>query len=177
MAYLSVHCAALLSEECSGSCYKIIIEIDKLLSLDLKDSGLRWVDGFDIGHLPILVVIFLVFYLFFLVKVNSGFSLDPMTQQAKSHENSNEDQEPGQKNSCTETRIPEFDKAAQRLSSDSQTPVGGTTGNDMFMVDLGQSSSRRATITPIKKLLSEEMSKETDVKRCSSSVIARVCHW
>ncbi|CAI9786401.1 unnamed protein product [Fraxinus pennsylvanica] len=47
----------------------------------------------------------------------------------------------------------------------------GDVGNK-FMVELGQSSSRRATGTPIKKLLAEEMSKETDVKRRSSSVIA-----
>ncbi|XP_022872748.1 uncharacterized protein LOC111391729 isoform X2 [Olea europaea var. sylvestris] len=65
-------------------------------------------------------------------------------------------------------------KAAPRLSSDSQTPGGGTTGNDMFMLEVGQSSSRRATGTPIKKLLAEEMSKEIEVKRRSPSVIARL---
>ncbi|KAL2533704.1 hypothetical protein Adt_07055 [Abeliophyllum distichum] len=71
-------------------------------------------------------------------------------------------------------RQSEKHKAAPRLSSDSRTHVGGTTGNDMFMLEQGQSSSRRATGTPMKKLLAEEMSKEIEVKRRSPSVIARL---
>ncbi|CAA3028451.1 Hypothetical predicted protein [Olea europaea subsp. europaea] len=65
-------------------------------------------------------------------------------------------------------------KVAPRLSSDSQTPEGETTGNDMFMLEVGQRSLRRATGTPIKMLLAEEMSKEIEVKRRSPSVITRL---
>ncbi|CAA2961190.1 Hypothetical predicted protein [Olea europaea subsp. europaea] len=43
-----------------------------------------------------------------------------------------------------------------------------------FMLELGQRSSRRATGTPMKKLLEEEMSKEIEVKRRSPSVVARL---
>ncbi|KAK4419121.1 hypothetical protein Salat_2324900 [Sesamum alatum] len=65
-------------------------------------------------------------------------------------------------------------KAAPRLSSDSRSYIDGSHRDDMFMLELGQRSSGRATGIPMKKLLAEEMSKEVESKRRSPSVIARL---
>ncbi|KAG8376456.1 hypothetical protein BUALT_Bualt09G0065200 [Buddleja alternifolia] len=65
-------------------------------------------------------------------------------------------------------------KAVSRLSSDAFSYIDGTNRNDLFMLELGQSSLGRATGIPMKKLLAEEMSKEVESKRRSPSVIARL---
>ncbi|GFQ00927.1 hypothetical protein PHJA_002236600 [Phtheirospermum japonicum] len=63
-------------------------------------------------------------------------------------------------------------KAASRLYSDSRSYFDGSTGNDMFMLDLGQSSDGRATGRLIKKLLRDKMLKQTESRRRSPSGIS-----
>ncbi|PSR98241.1 Protein LONGIFOLIA like [Actinidia chinensis var. chinensis] len=58
-----------------------------------------------------------------------------------------------------------------KMASDASSYSSRTTDDDLFTCELGRSSSRR---TPIKKLLAEEMSKETQSKRQTPSVIARL---
>ncbi|KAI3473229.1 hypothetical protein Pfo_030521 [Paulownia fortunei] len=65
-------------------------------------------------------------------------------------------------------------KAVSRLSSDSRSYIDRSNRDDMFMLELGQSSLGVATGIPMKKLLAEEMSKEVESKRRSPSVIARL---
>ncbi|KAF7143326.1 hypothetical protein RHSIM_Rhsim05G0186600 [Rhododendron simsii] len=61
-----------------------------------------------------------------------------------------------------------------KLASDSSSYSSGTIEEDLVTYELGRNSSSRVTGTPIKKLLAEEMSKETESKRRSPSVIARL---
>ncbi|THG12360.1 hypothetical protein TEA_001022 [Camellia sinensis var. sinensis] len=65
-------------------------------------------------------------------------------------------------------------KKSIKLASNHSSYNGGTTEEDLFSCELWSSSSRRVTGTPIKKLLAEEMSKETESKRQPPSVIARL---
>ncbi|GER28641.1 phosphatidylinositolN-acetyglucosaminlytransferase subunit P-related [Striga asiatica] len=66
-------------------------------------------------------------------------------------------------------------KAAPRLSTDSRTYIDGTKRDDLFMLELGQSSWRGPTGTPMKKLLAEEMSREVvEPRRRPPGVIARL---
>ncbi|CAK9147227.1 unnamed protein product [Ilex paraguariensis] len=65
-------------------------------------------------------------------------------------------------------------RTAPKLASDSNICSGDTTEEDVVMFELAQSSSRRVTGTPMKKLLAEEMFKETEARRRSPSVIARL---
>ncbi|GFZ11051.1 hypothetical protein Acr_22g0004490 [Actinidia rufa] len=58
-----------------------------------------------------------------------------------------------------------------KMASDASSYSSRTTDDDLFTCELGRSSSRR---TPIKKLLAEEMSKETQSNRRPPSVIARL---
>ncbi|KAK0583632.1 hypothetical protein LWI29_000534 [Acer saccharum] len=61
-----------------------------------------------------------------------------------------------------------------KLASDSSTCSSDTSDDDSLTFELGWSSSKRVGGTPVKKLLAEEMSKETESKRRSPSVIARL---
>ncbi|KAH7553436.1 hypothetical protein ACOSP7_029853 [Xanthoceras sorbifolium] len=61
-----------------------------------------------------------------------------------------------------------------KLASDSSTCSSDTTDDDSLTFELGWRSSKRAGGTPVKKLLAEEMSKESESKRRSPSVIARL---
>ncbi|KAL7260741.1 hypothetical protein ACSBR1_006410 [Camellia fascicularis] len=65
-------------------------------------------------------------------------------------------------------------RSLPKLASDHSSYNGGTTEEDLFSCELWSSSSRRVTGTVIKKLLAEEMSKETESKRRPVSVIARL---
>ncbi|CAL5420079.1 unnamed protein product [Camellia sinensis] len=65
-------------------------------------------------------------------------------------------------------------RSVPKLASDYSSYIGGTTKEDLFTCELGRSSSRQVTGTPIKKLLAEEMSKETESKRRPGSVITRL---
>ncbi|XP_031399070.1 uncharacterized protein LOC116209548 isoform X2 [Punica granatum] len=60
------------------------------------------------------------------------------------------------------------------LASDSGSFSSGVTDKDSLMLDLGQRSSRRPAGTPIKHLLAKEMSQESESRRRSQSVIARL---
>lgn len=62
----------------------------------------------------------------------------------------------------------------QKLASDSSSCSSGTTDEDSFTFELGRRSSKQAVGTPMKKLLAEEMTKETESKRRSPSVIAKL---
>ncbi|XP_059646982.1 uncharacterized protein LOC132293489 [Cornus florida] len=59
-------------------------------------------------------------------------------------------------------------------SGSSSRSSGGTTEEELLTFDLAQSSSKRVTGTPIKKLLADEMSKETESKRRPPTVIGRL---
>ncbi|CAL5340673.1 unnamed protein product [Camellia sinensis] len=65
-------------------------------------------------------------------------------------------------------------RSLPKLVSDHSSYSGGTTEEDLFSCELWSSSSRRVTGTLIKKLLADEMSKETESKRRPPSVIARL---
>ncbi|XP_057513181.1 uncharacterized protein LOC130795208 [Actinidia eriantha] len=65
-------------------------------------------------------------------------------------------------------------QSVPKLASGCSSHRGGTTKEELAMCELGGSSSRRVTGTPMKKLLAEEMSKEIDCKRWSPSAIARL---
>ncbi|XP_028067155.1 uncharacterized protein LOC114269962 [Camellia sinensis] len=71
-------------------------------------------------------------------------------------------------------RLIQRQRSLPKLASDYSSYSGGTTEEDLFSCELWTSSSRRVTGTPIKKLLAEEMSKETVSKRRPPSVIARL---
>ncbi|CAL5389624.1 unnamed protein product [Camellia sinensis] len=71
-------------------------------------------------------------------------------------------------------RLIQRQRSLPKLASDYSSYSGGTTEEDLFSCELWTSSSRRVTGTPIKKLLAEEMSKETESKRRPPSVIARL---
>ncbi|CAL5388177.1 unnamed protein product [Camellia sinensis] len=71
-------------------------------------------------------------------------------------------------------RLIQRQRSLPKLPSDYSSYSGGTTEEDLFSCELWTSSSRRVTGTPIKKLLAEEMSKETESKRRPPSVIARL---
>ncbi|KAK4776193.1 hypothetical protein SAY87_024154 [Trapa incisa] len=60
------------------------------------------------------------------------------------------------------------------FSSDSSSCSSGITDDDLVMFDMRQRSSRQPAGTPIKKLLEKEMSQETESRRQSQSVIARL---
>ncbi|CAA0830490.1 Unknown protein [Striga hermonthica] len=70
--------------------------------------------------------------------------------------------------------ILQHQKAAPRLSADSRTYIDGCKRDDLFMLELGQSSWRGPTGTPMKKLLAEEMSREVEPRRRPPSVVARL---
>ncbi|GER54340.1 hypothetical protein STAS_31926 [Striga asiatica] len=70
--------------------------------------------------------------------------------------------------------ILQHQKAAPRLSADSRTYIDGSKRDDLFMLELGQSSWPRPTGTPMKKLLAEEMSRELEPRRRPPSVVARL---
>ncbi|KAJ4704764.1 Phosphatidylinositol N-acetyglucosaminlytransferase subunit P-related [Melia azedarach] len=61
-----------------------------------------------------------------------------------------------------------------KLASDSSSCGSETTEDESLMFELGWRSSRKPVRTPMKKLLAEEMSRETESKRRSPSVIARL---
>ncbi|KAL8480491.1 hypothetical protein ACS0TY_027143 [Phlomoides rotata] len=65
-------------------------------------------------------------------------------------------------------------KAVPRLSSDSRSYIDGSNRDDMFMLELGQSSLGGVTGMPMKKLLAEEMSKDVEAKRRSPSIVAKL---
>ncbi|CAL5399327.1 unnamed protein product [Camellia sinensis] len=65
-------------------------------------------------------------------------------------------------------------RSLPKLASDHSSYNDGITEEDLFSCELWSSSSRRVTGTAIKKLLAEEMSKETESKRRPLSVIARL---
>ncbi|KAG8374296.1 hypothetical protein BUALT_Bualt11G0117000 [Buddleja alternifolia] len=66
-------------------------------------------------------------------------------------------------------------KAFSRFSPEYRSYIDERTrDDDMFTLELGQSSLRRATGRPRKKLLAEEMYKEVESKRRSPSIIARL---
>lgn len=63
------------------------------------------------------------------------------------------------------------------VASDSSSESSGTSGEDLIMLDLRLRSSKKAATTsgtPMKKLLANEMLRETGSKRQSPSVIARL---
>ncbi|XP_015899514.3 uncharacterized protein LOC107432827 isoform X1 [Ziziphus jujuba] len=61
-----------------------------------------------------------------------------------------------------------------KLASDSSSCSSGTTDEDSFTFELGWRSYKQANGTPMKKLLAKEMSRETESKRRSPSVIAKL---
>ncbi|KAL5546285.1 hypothetical protein UlMin_005972 [Ulmus minor] len=61
-----------------------------------------------------------------------------------------------------------------KLASDSSSCSSGVTDEDSFTFELGLRSSKLAVGTPMKKLLAKEMSKETESKRRSPSVVAKL---
>ncbi|EXB67881.1 hypothetical protein L484_008898 [Morus notabilis] len=61
-----------------------------------------------------------------------------------------------------------------KLASDSSSCSSDTADDDSFTFELGLRSSKRGIGTPMKKLLAKEMSKETESKRRSPSVIAKL---
>ncbi|CAL9002459.1 unnamed protein product [Prunus brigantina] len=61
-----------------------------------------------------------------------------------------------------------------KLASDSSSCSSGSTGDDSFTFELGRQSSKQVVGTPIKKLLAEEMLRETEPRRRSPSVIAKL---
>ncbi|CAK9141987.1 unnamed protein product [Ilex paraguariensis] len=65
-------------------------------------------------------------------------------------------------------------RTVPKLASHSSSCSDGTTEEDIVMFELARSSSRRVIGTPMKKLLAEEMSKETEARRRSPSLIARL---
>ncbi|KAL2514444.1 hypothetical protein Fot_28415 [Forsythia ovata] len=68
----------------------------------------------------------------------------------------------------------EKQKAISKSSSDSRSYIDGTTRKDMFMLELGYSTSSQATGMLMKKLLAEDKSKEVEAKRRSPNVIPRL---
>ncbi|XP_009343058.1 uncharacterized protein LOC103935011 [Pyrus x bretschneideri] len=62
----------------------------------------------------------------------------------------------------------------RKLASDSSSCSSGSTGEDSFPSELGWRSSQQGVGTPIKKLLAEEMVRETEPRRRSPSVIAKL---
>ncbi|KAG6434061.1 hypothetical protein SASPL_105682 [Salvia splendens] len=65
-------------------------------------------------------------------------------------------------------------KTVPRLSSDSRSYIDGSNRDDKLMLELGQSTLGRATGIPMKKLLAEEMSKDVELKRRSTNVVAKL---
>ncbi|XP_058003116.1 uncharacterized protein LOC110662051 isoform X3 [Hevea brasiliensis] len=65
-------------------------------------------------------------------------------------------------------------RSYSKLASDSNSQNSDTTSKDLFTCELGWSSSKQVSGTPIKKLLAEEMSGETKSKKSSPSLIARL---
>ncbi|KAL3536356.1 hypothetical protein ACH5RR_004817 [Cinchona calisaya] len=65
-------------------------------------------------------------------------------------------------------------KAVTKPPSDSRSCSGGIIKEDMSMSESGQNSLKRGSGTPIKKLLAEEMAKESETRRRSPGVIARL---
>lgn len=64
--------------------------------------------------------------------------------------------------------------ATPKVTLNSRSYCDGTTRGDMSMLDVGKSSSKRVTGTPIKKLLAEEMAKEGESKRRPPSIVAKL---
>ncbi|KAM5560010.1 hypothetical protein ABKV19_021263 [Rosa sericea] len=62
----------------------------------------------------------------------------------------------------------------KKLGSDSSSCSSGSTGEDPLTFELGWRSSKQAVGAPIKKLLAEEMLRETESRRRSPSVIAKL---
>ncbi|XP_004305226.1 PREDICTED: uncharacterized protein LOC101298051 [Fragaria vesca subsp. vesca] len=62
----------------------------------------------------------------------------------------------------------------KKLGSDSSSCSSGSTGEDPLTFELGWRSSKQAGGAPIKKLLAEEMLRETESRRRSPSVIAKL---
>ncbi|XAR68994.1 hypothetical protein NMG60_11000425 [Bertholletia excelsa] len=66
-------------------------------------------------------------------------------------------------------------RSLKKLASDSSSCSDGVPKEDLVLnCEFGRSSSKRVVGTPIKKLLAQEMSKETESKRRPPSVIARL---
>ncbi|KAG6643105.1 uncharacterized protein LOC122276458 [Carya illinoinensis] len=61
-----------------------------------------------------------------------------------------------------------------KVASDSSSCSSGTADENTFTFELDWRSSKQSVGTPIKKLLAEEMSRETESKRRSPSVIAKL---
>ncbi|GMI96486.1 TON1 Recruiting Motif 19 [Hibiscus trionum] len=61
-----------------------------------------------------------------------------------------------------------------KLASDSSSCSSDTTNEDQLMFELTSTSSKQSTVAPMKKLLDQEMSKESVSRRRSPSVIARL---
>ncbi|XP_050384562.1 uncharacterized protein LOC126801139 [Argentina anserina] len=62
----------------------------------------------------------------------------------------------------------------KKLGSDSSSCSSGSTGEDPLTFELGWRSSKQAGGAPMKKLLAEEMLRETESRRRSPSVIAKL---
>ncbi|MCD9638019.1 hypothetical protein HAX54_021631 [Datura stramonium] len=72
------------------------------------------------------------------------------------------------------SRLVQKQIATPKVTLNSRSYCDGTAREDMIMLDLGKSSSKRVTGTPIKKLLAEEMAKEGESKRRPPSIVARL---
>nr|GMD01346.1 uncharacterized protein LOC109158330 isoform X2 [Ipomoea batatas]GME17531.1 uncharacterized protein LOC109158330 isoform X2 [Ipomoea batatas] len=64
--------------------------------------------------------------------------------------------------------------AAQRITYNSRCQYDSSANEDMFMIELGESASKRVIGKPMKKLIAEEMLNEVESKRKSPSIIARL---
>ncbi|XP_019437096.1 PREDICTED: uncharacterized protein LOC109343315 isoform X1 [Lupinus angustifolius] len=70
--------------------------------------------------------------------------------------------------------LPQGNKQIHNLSPDSGSCSNGVADKDSFSFKFGWKSSKQLSGTPIKKLLADEMSGETESKRTSPGVIARL---
>ncbi|KAL3531855.1 hypothetical protein ACH5RR_005376 [Cinchona calisaya] len=65
-------------------------------------------------------------------------------------------------------------RAVRKSVYETRSYSGGITKEDVFTFESGQNSLKRSSGTPIKKLLAEEMAIESETRRRSPSVIARL---
>lgn len=65
-------------------------------------------------------------------------------------------------------------KAVPKPIADSRSHSGGITKEDLLTLESGQNSFKRGSGTPIKRLLAEEMAKESENRRRPPNVIARL---
>ncbi|KAJ8538351.1 hypothetical protein K7X08_014891 [Anisodus acutangulus] len=72
------------------------------------------------------------------------------------------------------SRLVQKQIATPKVALNSRSYCDGSAWGDKIMLDLGKSSSKRVTGTPIKELLAEEMAKEGKSKRRPPSIVARL---